>query len=223
MRQGHEGAGCTDFIDARPTVASLSCQVMKRNAYVLLFDGFADWEAALAMCEINGGQRYRVVTVGFSREPVVSAGGLNVTPDVALSEIRPAETAIFIVPGGEMWESFEDERFFRLLRALHASAVPLAAICSGTLAVARAGLLNTRRHTSNALDYLKAHVPGYAGEGAYVNELAVSDGGIITASGVGSVEFAREIIGLLEIYESGDLAVWFDLFKHGILPEPHAV
>ena len=52
----------------------------------------------------------------------------------------------------------------------------------------------------------------------YVPELAVRDGGLITASGAAPVELAREVMAELEIYSESDRRVWFELFKYGVLP-----
>lgn len=188
----------------------------RKNAYVFVFDGFADWEAALATCEINKNQACNIVTVGPGSHPVTSMGGLRVQPDVSLEEVRADMARIFILPGGDDWEQGANGRVETLVRELHAAGVLIAAICGATLAVARAGLLRGVRHTSNAKDYLKAMAPDYREDEFYVNELAVSDRAIITASGVGSVEFAREIIKALEIYHGRDQQLWFDLFKHGV-------
>jgi hypothetical protein len=47
----------------------------------------------------------------------------------------------------------------------------------------------------------------------------VNDRGIITASGLAPVEFAREIFRQLKIFSIADEELWFDMFKHGRLPE----
>jgi hypothetical protein len=51
-----------------------------------------------------------------------------------------------------------------------------------------------------------------------VDDLAVSDDGVITASGLGNVEFAREIFRLLKVYDDNDLRTWYDMFKRGLMP-----
>ena len=58
----------------------------------------------------------------------------------------------------------------------------------------------------------------YRDEDFYVDDLAVSDDGVITASGLGNVEFAREIFRLLKIYDENDLRTWYDMFKRGLMP-----
>jgi putative intracellular protease/amidase len=96
--------------------------------------------------------------------------------------------------------------------------VPVAAICGATLAVTHLGLTENRRHTSNAKAYLAAMVPTYRGGDHYAEDWAVRDGTLITASGIGSVEFAREIIAALGLYSESDQEIWWDIFKHGKMP-----
>jgi putative intracellular protease/amidase len=183
------------------------------------FDGFADWEAAHALCEINKSDKFDVVTVGFSDESVTTMGGLRVLPDATLDTVNADEAAIFILPGGDMWEEKSSEKLIALLHKLKAASVPIAAICGATLEIARAKLTERLRHTSNSPDYLKTMVADYKDKDFYVDELAVTDNDVITASGLGSVEFAREVIKRLEIYDEADTKAWFEMFKHGIIPK----
>jgi putative intracellular protease/amidase len=191
---------------------------MKPNAYVFVFDGLADWEPALALCEIRKSGKYEVLAAGHSRKTVITMGGLKVQPDVSIDEIEPHETAIFLVPGGERWEKAGDPKVEDMLLRLHEEKVLIGAICAATLEIARAGLTRGLRHTSNAKSFLKDLVPEYKDERNYVNELAVTDRNIITASGLGSVEFAREIIRELKIYSDADTQMWFEMFKNGVIP-----
>ncbi|HVG29362.1 MAG TPA: DJ-1/PfpI family protein [Pyrinomonadaceae bacterium] len=191
---------------------------MKPKAYLLVFDGMADWEPAHALCEINKSQKYDVVAAGFSDKQVTTMGGLKLISEITIRDVNPAEACIFIMPGGDMWESCSDEGLIDLLHELHAENVPVGAICGATLEIARAGLTRNVRHTSNGKEYLKTMVPDYRDEEYYVDELAVSDNNLITASGLGSVEFGREIIQQLGIYNEGDTKLWFDMFKRGVLP-----
>jgi putative intracellular protease/amidase len=98
-------------------------------------------------------------------------------------------------------------------------AVPIAAICGATVAIARIGLLRGRRHTSNALDYLRQYVPGYAEGDNYVDAPAVRDRKLITASGLADVEFARELFEELEVLPASARAQWAQIFRSGRLPQ----
>ena len=190
----------------------------KSKAYVFVFDGLADWEPALALCELRKSGKYEVLAAGRSRDAVVTMAGLKVLPDVAIDEIEPRDTAIFILPGGGRWEDGPDEKVDELLQRLHAHKILIGALCAATLEIARAGLTAGIRHTSNSKNYLKKMVPPYRDEDLYVDELAVTDHKIITASGLGSVEFAREVIRQLGIYNQADTELWFDMFKKGLIP-----
>jgi putative intracellular protease/amidase len=190
----------------------------KPKAYVLVFDGLADWEPALALCELRKSGSYEVLAAGASRQTVVTMAGLKVLPDVCLDEIDPGQTAILILPGGDRWEDGPNQAVDELLERLHAHEVLIGALCAATLEIARAGLTTGVRHTSNSKRYLKTKVPSYRDEGFYVDELAVTENKIITASGLGSVEFAREVIRQLGIYNQADTELWFDMFKKGLIP-----
>jgi len=194
---------------------------MRDTVYFLVFDGFADWQAALALCEIRRPGDWRIQTIGFSQAPVVSMGGLTVQPELSLAQLQldAQRAALLIVPGGHLWQRGEGEPAVAAIRDLHAAGAPVAGIDSGVLALARAGLLDDCRHTGNWPGQIASQVPGYAGEDQYdASVLAVSDGGTITASHLGSVEFAREVIHILDLYSPSDREHWYRLFKHAQLP-----
>ena len=195
---------------------------MKPKAYCLVFDGLADWELAHALCEINKSGKFEVVSVGLSDKAVTTMGGLKLSPDIKLDKVKPVEAGIFMLPGGDMWERESHENLKTLLRRLHAEKVPIGAICGATLEIARAGITHNVRHTSNSRDYLKTMVADYSDENLYIDELAVTDKKVITASGLGCVEFAREVIKLLNIYNEADTRTWFEMFKHGVYPASEA-
>jgi len=191
--------------------------------HVLVFDGFADWEPAFALAELRRAGGFEVVTLGFGPGAVRSMGGLQVVPDRVLDDLEPTAVRLLILPGGDLWEnSYPRAEIERVLRALRAAGVPIAAICGATLAVARAGLLDDRAHTSNEQDYLEKNAPEYRGASRYVDALAVRDRGLITASGVGPVDFARQIFEELQVFSEADRPIWFHLFKYGRFPEPAA-
>jgi putative intracellular protease/amidase len=147
-------------------------------------------------------------------------GGLRVLPTRTVDDVRESDVAVFILPGGDRWEQQPvDPELASLLRRLDAASVPIAAICGATLVVAALNLLRGRRHTSNGLDYLRAHVPAYDEAQNYIDAPAVRDRGLITASGLGDVEFARELFEELDVLTAEDRAAWTAIFRSGRLPE----
>lgn len=195
---------------------------MTPSVYLLVFEGYADWEPAYALAELRRSGGLEVETVGFAAEPVRSMGGVRAIPDLTLAELDPARVRLLILPGGDQWEGdYAREPLETLLHRLEQDGTPIAAICGATLAVARAGLLDGRAHTSNEAAYLQG-IPSYHGSSRYVEALAVRDRGVITASGLGPIEFAREIFEQLGVFSPEDRRLWYHVFKHGRFPEPSA-
>jgi len=192
---------------------------MSQAVYLLVVEGFADWEPAHAVAELRRHGQFRIETVGLTLEPVRSMGGLQVLPSTTVAEVSVSDVAAFILPGGDRWEKTRMEpELETLLIQLDRAGVPIAAICGATVAIARIGLLRGRRHTSNGLEYLKLHVPDYTDAETYVHAPAVRDARLITASGLADVEFARELFEELEVLAPADRALWAQIFRSAKLP-----
>jgi putative intracellular protease/amidase len=186
--------------------------------HLAVFDTFADWETGYATAHIVRPQwqktpgRYRVVTVALTREPVTTMGGIRITPDITLAELKPEDSAMLILAGGDTWGTEAMTPFTDAARRFLDAGVPVAAACGATFGLAVAGLLDNRAHTSNAAEYLAAS--GYGGGDRFRDEPAVVDGALITASGVAPVHFARAILDRLGVYEPSVLQSWFKLYAH---------
>ena len=186
------------------------------DVHLSVYDTFSDWEVGYLTAHLGNGDhhrqpgRFRVITVGSSRDPVTSMGGLRITPDVALGELQPDRSAMLVLPGATTWESGALAPFAEKAREFLAAGVPVAAVCGATFGLAAAGILDGRRHTSNAAEYLAGS--GYAGGDCFVDAPAVTDRNLVTASGVAPVHFAREVFAKLEVYEPGVLASWFKVY-----------
>ncbi len=143
-------------------------------------------------------RRYQVKTVAESRAPVTTAGGLTILPDMTLEELVPSQSAMLILPGSDAWAQGRHTTALEKAKAFLATDVPVAAICGATVGLALAGVLNEKRHTSNVPEYLQ--VENYQGGALYQNQPAVTDGTLITASGLAPVDFASHILTKLEVY-----------------------
>jgi putative intracellular protease/amidase len=192
---------------------------MPETIHLFVFDTLADWEPGFAVAGLNNpdGQkapgRYQVRTVALTRDPIKTIGGVRIQPDLSLDRLTPGESAMLILPGGEKWDQGGSMEAVEKARAFLLAGVPVAAICGATAGLARGGVLDTRKHTSNAPDYLAA--TGYRGAHLYQTADVVSDQNVITASGMKSLEFAREIFARLDVYEEKVLEAWYGLFKTG--------
>lgn len=202
------------------TTKTRELNVPDKAVYLLVVDGFADWEPAHAVAELRRHGHYRVETVGLTLDPVVSMGGLRVLPTKTIGDVNSSDVAVFIVPGGDRWERAPVEAEIEaLLKTLDGERIPIAAICAATTVVARLGLLRGRRHTSNGLDYLRGRVPEYADEANYVAVPAVRDRGLITASGLGDVEFAAALFEELDVLSAPGRTLWAQIFRTARLPQ----
>lgn len=81
------------------------------TVYVYVLDTMADWELGFITAELNTGRFFRkdapgvsVKTVGVSRKPVRTMGGLTVIPDCAVDDIAVNEKCVLLLPGANTWE-----------------------------------------------------------------------------------------------------------------------
>lgn len=182
---------------------------------VVLTDGYADWEAALLLAEARRTGGAEPVFVAAHDGSIRSMGGMPVGATLPIADADVARFRAVIVPGGTRWEEDDRDVVPEFLKHAYDEGCLVGAICAGTIPLARSGLLHHRSHTSNGHDYLAKHVPGFDEGASYDNVLCVRDGSIITASGLGYVEFAAEMLEALDVLSDEHAAQWYELFKNG--------
>ncbi|TDD58650.1 glutamine amidotransferase [Kribbella antibiotica] len=186
------------------------------TVHLAVYDTLADWEVGFVSAHINNGLwhqapgRFKMQTVSAALEPVTTMGGLRVLPDSLLAELRPEDSAMLILPGNDLWPTEAYAPYVEKAREFLDAGVPVAAICGATGALALAGLLDDREHTSSAAAFLDSL--GYQGGHLYKEERAVTDRGLITAGAQAPVEFARAIFAELEIYKAPVLDSLYKLY-----------
>ncbi|MET7697075.1 type 1 glutamine amidotransferase family protein [Streptomyces sp. NPDC005485] len=181
----------------------------RKPVHLAVYDTFADWETGHTTAYLARAG-YEIRTVGPTRAPVTSIGGLRVEPDLALDDVEPQDGALLILPGADLWDAGDDlAPFARKARAFLDAGTPVAAICGATAGLAREGLLDDRDHTSAVSFYLAA--TAYKGAERYVDADAVTDGNLVTAGPTEPVAFAREVFRLLGVYDGEVLDAWYRL------------
>ncbi|AKA70459.1 type 1 glutamine amidotransferase family protein [Clostridium scatologenes] len=193
---------------------------MKNIVYLYVFDTMADWEIGYLSAEINSGRYYKkglmpqkVVTVGITKTPITTMGGLKVLPEIELKECNAHDAAALILPGGNTWTEAIHAPIIRMAEKYLEEGIVVGAICGATIGLAMGGVLDKRVHTSNDLGYLKMVCPSYEGEKYYKQECAVTDGRLITASGIAPLEFAFHILKILDVFLPETLDSWYNLYK----------
>jgi putative intracellular protease/amidase len=193
---------------------------MNNTIYLYVFDTMADWEIGYLTAELNSGRYYKkgltplkIVTVGIEKTPVTTMGGLKILPDIRLDECSIKNADALILPGGDTWTETIHEPIIKTVEQCLNVNILVAAICGATIGLAQKGLLNSRWHTSNDLEYLKVMCPAYTGEKYYKKESAVTAEKLITASGVAPLEFALHVLKTLDVFTLQTLNAWYNLNK----------
>lgn len=180
----------------------------------------SDWEYGYLIAELHSGRYFKkglaplkVTTVGANKEMITTMGGLSIKPDISLDECTLESKDLLILPGGTTWnEEIHQPILDRIGQALKLGTI-VAAICGATVALANMGYLDSRKHTSNSLDYIKMVCPNYKGEKFYELGPVVSDANLVTASGVAPLEFAMEVLKKIDAFTLDTLHSWYNLNK----------
>lgn len=161
---------------------------------LLIGDGWADWESGYLAGAAGFFLGTPAAIVTPDGMPVRSVGGLRASADASFRSLVPAEYSAIALIGGPFWLE-AGGGVAELLREAVRAAVPVGGICAGTIPLARAGLLDTRSHTSNGIGYLDGQAPEYLGSDRYQDTpAAVADQGVVTAPGTAPCSFAISLL-----------------------------
>ena len=137
---------------------------MPRTLAAVLFPNFEllDLAGPLEMFG-NLQQQVKVVTVAQAAGPVASVQGVKVNADFNFAACPPAE--FVLLPGGMgTFAEGSNGAMLEFLRRVCPAAEQVMTVCSGSALLARTGLLNRRRATTN-----KAYFAQCAAEGPNVD------------------------------------------------------
>ncbi|MCK9152277.1 type 1 glutamine amidotransferase family protein [Methanobacterium alcaliphilum] len=190
------------------------------KVYIYLLNTLADWEISYLTAELNSG-RYLdkkippvdLIKIGNTTEPIKTMGGIAITPDETIDNIKFEEDDLLILPGADTWREEENKKIIDIVSSIINEKVIIAAVCGATIALANKGILNNRKHTSNDIEVLKMFCPEYTGENFYLNQPAVTDDNLITASGLAPLEFSYEILKRTNLMKTETLEAWYQLYK----------
>ncbi|OLB08159.1 MAG: AraC family transcriptional regulator [Candidatus Rokuibacteriota bacterium] len=126
---------------------------------------------------------FHVFTVAKTAAPIQTTGGLRVIPHYGFADAPRVD--LVVVPGG--WGTralLHDAETLDWIRRAAARARKVTTVCTGSLLVAKAGLLEGRHATTHwgALDTLDSLKAGVTVE----REYRVVDDGVISSAGVAS-------------------------------------
>lgn len=161
---------------------------MKRNVAILIFDDvevldFAGpFEVFAVTDELRGYNTFNVFTLAESPGTVRARNGLKVLPDHTL-ENAPAPH-LLIVPGGFGTRALlKKPALLEWLRTKSRAAELTMSVCTGSIVLGRAGLLDGLRATTHheCFDLLREHAPRTT---VVETERFVDNGAVLTAAGI---------------------------------------
>jgi putative intracellular protease/amidase len=135
---------------------------------------------------------------------------LSVTADYALQDVQRPD--IIVVSGGTSgtMRASEDNEFLSWLRNAHETSKWTTSVCTGSLILGAAGLLQGLKATTHW--YAKDILPKFGAQ--YVSERVVKQGKIITAAGVSSgIDMALTLVAEIagpEIAKVAQLIIEYD-------------
>ena len=145
---------------------------------------------------------FQVFTVAKSRAPIATTGGLQVIPHYAFGDAPAID--LLVVPGGFGSRALlHDAETLDWVRRTAAVARRVTSVCTGSLVLAKAGLLRGHRATTHwaALDLLASIDPEVSVE----RDLRVVDDGIISSAGVAAgIDMAFYVVERLHGREVAD-------------------
>lgn len=195
---------------------------MMDRIYIYALDTLADWELGYVTAELysgrffkKGARRIPIRYAGCSREPVTTMGGWTIVPDCTVDEIAVTEASMLLLPGANTWSDPRHGAVVEKAEQLLAAGGTVCAICGATAALADAGILDHRPHTSNGPGFLDLFAPGYHGQSLYVDCLSLTDRNLITAGSAGALLWAKQIIQRLDVFKPEALEAWYAYFRTG--------
>lgn len=189
--------------------------------YILLPD-YAAHEAvylsqAIASDEfaLKDNPKYVNKAVAPTMEPVRSIGGFRTLPDYSFDTI-PEDYAALVLIGGFGWSTPVAEKVVPVVKKAIENGKIVAAICNGASFLAKHGFLNEVKHTGNGVEQFKLWGgENYTNSDGYVQAQSVSDKNIVTANGSATLEFARELLLMLENDTPERIDMYYQFNKQG--------
>lgn len=189
--------------------------------YVLLPD-FAEHEMvylaqAIASDDyaLKENPKYVNKIVAPSMEPVKAIGGFRMVPDYSF-DTMPEDYAALVLIGGFGWMTPIADKVVPVVSKAVADGKIVGAICNAASFMAKHGFLNNINHTGNGLDQLKLWGgENYSNSEGYIHKQAVADHNIVTANGSATLEFAKELLLLLENDTPERIEMYYQFNKQG--------
>lgn len=164
---------------------------------------------------LKSNPKYINKIVAPTMDPIKSIAGFRTIPDYSFDTI-PADYAALVLIGGFGWTTPLAEQVVPIVRNAIEQGKITGAICNAASFMAANGFLNDVSHTGNGLDQLQQWGgDNYTNPGMYRHCQAVSDKNIVTANGSAALEFAKELLILLDNDTPERIEMFYQFHKQG--------
>jgi len=172
------------------------------KAYVLYYDGFAEFEIVIA-CG-NLAHKSDIIPIALENREYISEEKQIFIPKLTVDEVKPDDIDCLIIPGGNINTIKDNQTLKDLLHALDSKNKLIAGICGGAMLLGYLGLLKGKRFNYGAAGFelKEEEYSVYFSDAIRIHEDVVLDGNILTAQGQAFIEFGIEIAQYLGIYEN---------------------
>lgn len=158
-----------------------------------LLDACGPWQVFATANELAGKPLYQLRLLAESKAPITTNGGMTLQATYALATTAPGDT--LLVAGGSGVHALETTTIDAI--AQRASITPrVGSICTGTFALARAGVLDHRRATTH-WRHAAALAHKFPAVQVDADALYVESGGVYTSAGVtAGIDLALSLLAL---------------------------
>ena len=173
---------------------------------LFIFDGMTDYQITFITHLLSADADKKIITIAYEDKIIKSRSGILYKPARLVADVLNEEVEGLIICGG--WYGDVRHELIQLIYNLNLERKLLAAICgSGTVFLAKAGVLNDVKYTTPIVEWTQKHIDVFGEKDPFprenfVLERVVRNENVITAQGIAFIDFAIEICDWFSLFEN---------------------
>jgi len=173
---------------------------------VFMFEGMTDYQITFIIHLLGADGDKEIITIAYEDKIIKGRSGILYKPQRLVSDVLNEDVEGLILCGGCYGDAKPE--LIQLINKINMEKKLLGAICgSGTVFLAKAGVLNNVTYTTPIVKWTHKQIEVYGGKDPFprenfITERVVRDGNVITAQGIAFIDFAIEICDWLDLFEN---------------------
>jgi len=170
-----------------------------------IFDNMTDYETSLVLHLLKVDAGFDITMISYEDRAYEGRTGAIFKPSKRISDVDLDEYSGIIIPGG--WYGELRDELKEIIVKLNKDSKLVAGICgAGTVLLAKSGVLQNRKFTTPVTKWSEKENEVFGGQCPFnYTELAsrnvVRDNNVITATGIGFIDFSVEICDYFNLFE----------------------